>query len=315
MTNKTPDQTKYETLLDREVWSFIDRSNSFFPVDAANHSIEQQRAWYTQMCLGFQQKDTAAVTRMDYAISERVVPVREYLPMQSASSSTVVIYFHGGGFVVGDLNSHDDVCASICTHTGYTTISVDYKLSPEYRHPEAYLDAYAVFSTIARTSKRKIILAGDSAGATLAACVSAHSRVDKIQPYAQVLIYPYLGAPSDNGSYIKHANAPLLSSEDVEFYRKIRIDPKLPFPEDDTFAPLWSDDFTNLPLTRIFSAECDPLCDDGDLYAKKINLAGGVAECTTEVGLVHGYLRARHNSIKAAASFSRILNCIKNPEL
>lgn len=311
MTDDSSDNTKYQQLLDEEVWSFIYKSNSYYPADAANHTIEQQRAWYTQMCLGFQPLAEIPVTRLDYRFSDREVPVREYLPVHCALGTTTLIYYHGGGFVVGDLNSHDDVCAAICTHTGFKVLSVDYSLSPEKKHPEAFLDAYAVFSRIALETDHKILLAGDSAGATLAACVAARSRYDEKRPDAQVLIYPYLGAPANEGSAVEHANAPLLTTSDMKFYENIRIDSSQPFPSDETFAPLWGTDFSNLPTTVIFSAECDPLRDDGPIYAEKITHAGGKANCTVEPGLVHGYLRARHGSDKANASFTRILDAIK----
>ena len=311
MTDDSSDNAKYQQLLDDEVWSFIHKSNSYYPADAANHTIEQQRAWYTQMCLGFQPLAKIPVTRLDYSISDRKVPVREYLPVHCTLGTTTLIYYHGGGFVVGGLNSHDDVCAAICTHSGFKVLSVDYSLSPENKHPEAFLDAYSAFSSVASETDHKIILAGDSAGATLAACVAARSRHDEKQPYAQVLIYPYLGAPANEGSAVEHANAPLLTTKDMEFYENIRIDPNQQRPSDETFAPLWSDDFSNLPTTVIFSAECDPLRDDGPLYADNITRAGGKADCIVEPGLVHGYLRARHSSGKADRSFTRILDAIR----
>lgn len=311
MTDDSSDNAKYQQLLDKEVWSFIQKSNSYFPSDAASHTIEQQRAWYTQMCLGFQPLAKFPVTRLDYLFSHRKVPVREYLPVHCAVGTTTLIYFHGGGFVVGGLNSHDDVCAAICSHTGFKVISADYSLSPEKKHPEAFLDAYAVFLGVSTDTANKILLAGDSAGATLAACVSARSRHDEKQPDAQVLIYPYLGAPSNEGSAVEHAYAPLLTSSDMEFYENIRIDSSQPMPTDETFAPLWGTDFSNLPSTVIFSAECDPLRDDGPIYAERITRAGGKATCTVEPGLVHGYLRARHGSDKASASFTRILEAIR----
>lgn len=310
MTDDNSGNMKYQQLLDEEVWSFIHKSNSYYPADAANHTIKQQRAWYTQMCLGFQPLAKIPVTRSDYLYGHRKVPVREYLPVHCAVGTTTLIYFHGGGFVVGGLNSHDDVCADICTHTGFKVISADYSLSPEKRHPEAFLDAYSVFLSVAAQSNHKILVAGDSAGATLAACVSAKSRHDEKQPDAQVLIYPYLGAPNNEGSAVEHANAPLLTTSDMEFYENIRIDSSQPRPSDETFAPLRGTDFSNLPKTVIFSAECDPLRDDGPLYAEQITRAGGEANCTVEPGLVHGYIRARHNSDKANASFTRILDAI-----
>jgi len=114
----------------------------------------------------------------------------------------------------------------------------------------------------------------------------------------------------DSGSAIEHANAPLLSTADMDFYHQVRIDPTGPTPNDDSFAPLWATDFSKLPRTAVYSAQCDPLCDDGVLYAKRIIAHGGDASCNIEPGLVHGYLRARHSAPIARASVDRILNSI-----
>jgi acetyl esterase len=153
---------------------------------------------------------------------------------------------------------------------------------------------------------------GDSAGATLAASVSSKARHSQKQATAQILIYPYLGGPTNSGSCIDHAEAPMLSTSDMEHYNQMRIESGQSVQGDETFAPLWSSDFSNLPPTAIFAAECDPLRDDGVIYAQNIRLAGGIANCTNEAGLVHGYLRARHSSTRAKDSFRRILLAIKS---
>ena len=311
MADNAQSNSKYDHLLDEELWSFIHKSESYFPADAAQYSIERQRQWYAHMCQGFQTNQSASVTRLNYPIGARQVPVRQYLPTGSSNTLCTVIYFHGGGFVVGDLESHDDVCTAICDFTHYRVISCDYKLAPEHKHPAAFLDAYEVFTQVAQQSDSKIVLAGDSAGATLAACVSSRARFDQKPVDAQVLIYPYLGGPTESGSAIEHANAPLLSTSDMEFYRQIRIDTTKEIPNDDTFAPLWCTDFSRLPDTTIFGAECDPLRDDGPLYAEQLKQAGVNVHCTVEPGLVHGYLRARHNSSKARDSFKRMLLAIQ----
>jgi acetyl esterase len=307
-THSTPN---YEKLLDKEMWAFITKTNGFFPVDAATLSIGEQRALYNDMCRAFTQQPAKPIERNEYLLSERDVPVREYRTELENNNLPIVIYYHGGGFVVGDLNSHDDICASICAFTDFKVISVDYKLAPEFRHPHAFEDAYAVFQSVALNTTQAVLVVGDSAGATLAASVSSLARNSKKQPSAQVLIYPYLGGPSHCGSYVEHAHAPMLSTSDMKYYDQMRIDPSQAPPNDETFAPLWSTDFTGLPPTAVFAAQCDPLCDDGEIYAKHIRSAGGNARCTIEPGLVHGYLRARHGAARAKESFNRILLAIQ----
>jgi acetyl esterase len=312
MSDATPFTPNYENLLDKEIWAFITKTNGFFPTEAIVSSIGEQRGLYNEMCRAFTQQPTKAIQRKDYLLSERDVPVREYRTQIESNNLPIVIYYHGGGFVVGDLNSHDDVCASICAFTDFKVISVDYKLAPEFRHPQAFDDAYAVFESVALNTAQAILVVGDSAGATLAASVSALARNGQNQPAAQVLIYPYLGGPSNGGSYVEHAKAPMLSTSDMKYYDQMRIGSSQPQPDDETYAPLWGTDFSGLPPTAIFAAQCDPLCDDGDVYAKNIRSAGGEAHCTIEPGLVHGYLRARHSATRAKESFERILLAIQS---
>ena len=312
MSDNTTSRSKYEHLLDKEIWAFINKTNSFFPADAALLSIDQQRGLYNEMCNAFKQPPDQAIQSTDYRLSDRDVPVREYRINSGDDNQPIVIYYHGGGFVVGDLNSHDDVCASICAFTRFNVLSCDYKLAPEFKHPQAFNDAYAVFESVIKNTSQAVLVVGDSAGATLAASVSAKARLNAKNVAAQILIYPYLGGPTDSGSYVDHADAPMLSTSDMKYYEQMRIDSSQPYPNDDTFAPLWSTDFSKLPPTAIFSAQCDPLCDDGPIYAECINRAGGNANCTVEQGLVHGYLRARHNSERAKDSFTRIVLAIQN---
>lgn len=312
MGDATPLTSNYENLLDKEIWAFITKTNGFFPADATALSIGEQRELYNEMCRAFSQQPTKAIQRKNYLLSERDVPVREYRTQIESNNLPIVIYYHGGGFVVGDLNSHDDVCASICAFTNFKVISVDYKLAPEFRHPQAFDDAYAVFQSVALNTTQEVLLVGDSAGATLAASVSSLARKSEKQPSAQVLIYPYLGGSSNYGSYVEHAEAPMLSTSDMKYYDQMRIGSSQPLPDDETFAPLWDTDFTGLPPTAIFAAQYDPLCDDGDVYARNIRSAGGVAHYTIEPRLVHGYLRARHSATRAKNSFDRILLVIQS---
>ena len=128
-------------------------------------------------------------------------------------------------------------------------------------------------------------------------------------PVGQVLIYPGLGGNIDEGSYVVHADAPMLKRSDMDFYQAMRSG-GADVRGDATYAALWDTDFTNLPPTFIASAECDPLSDDGDVYARRIVEAGGSAVWLNDRGLVHGHLRARHRAERAGASFDRIVRAI-----
>tara|TARA_R110002110_G_scaffold152752_15_gene345675 strand:+ start:16338 stop:17252 length:915 start_codon:yes stop_codon:yes gene_type:complete len=290
----------YQSLIDADIWSFIDRTNAFFPPDSALHDIAALRSGYDRMCAAFRQPLPCGVASRDQPGS---VPLRIY---ETANPSGTLVYFHGGGFVVGGLESHDDVCAEICARAGLRVISVAYRLAPEHRHPAAFTDA--LFATRQMSARYgSVILAGDSAGGCLAASVAHTLRGSPVRISGVVLIYPGLGAASGTESMMRHAEAPMLTAADIEFYWETHGASR----NDTTAAPLLERDFSNLPTTWICGAECDPLCDDGRLYAKKIREAGGTACFRTEPGLVHGWLRARYMSPKAADAFSRIIKAIR----
>ena len=293
----------YSKLIDDEIWRFIRETDAHYPPDAVNRTAAQQREVYNSMCRAFFAGYPEGLNVRDERIE--TVPTRIYEPDDPQGT---VIYFHGGGFVVGGLESHDDVCAEIADQTGLRVVSVDYRLCPEHPHPAAFEDAVAVVKYASLTWPKPLVLVGDSAGGNLAAA-SCHALRRQVEITGQLLIYPGLGGDMTKGSYIDHANAPMLSMEDLKFYNAIRfaIPPDGPDP---TSAPLEDTNFGDLPPTVSITAECDPLADDGRDYRDALLNAGGKAVWFNEAGLVHGYLRARHQSERARRSFARIIQQI-----
>ena len=288
----------YDKLIDAATWAFIKASTDGPPSDGVALTIADQRAKYDRMCRSFHHGYPPGISASDTMIAG--VRCRVY-PGQGPS----VVYLHGGGFVVGGLESHDDVCAELRAATGLTVIAVDYRLSPENRHPAALDDVLSVIR--AQLAKGPVLLAGDSAGGNLAAASAHLLRGAAI--LGQVLIYPGLGGDVNRGSYLTHAKAPMLTRDDVLYYRDIRHG-HAPPDGDATVAPLQDTDFAGLPPTVTFGAECDPLCDDASTYAAALTAAGGRAHFFLEPGLVHGYLRARHSVPRATASFARITTAL-----
>ncbi|MBX9459485.1 MAG: alpha/beta hydrolase [Rhizobium sp.] len=302
--------TDYNLLIDDETWAFIERTNSFYPPETIDYTIDQQRDVYNRMCREFFTGYPEGVSAETKTIthSGRDIPIRRYRAMRY-DSHAVVVYYHGGGFVVGGLESHDDVCAEICHRTGFEVVSVDYRLAPEHKHPAAFDDALAAFEWVADGYTIPILLCGDSAGGNLAAAVAHATRRHTRKPIGQMLIYPGLGGDITRGSYVRHADAPMLTMRDLVFYKDIRTAGR-DHTRDPSYAPLSDTDFTGLPPTVIISAECDPLSSDGEAYRDRIHAAGGKAWWHEETGLVHGYLRARHTVARARESFSRIVDAI-----
>jgi acetyl esterase len=301
--------TDYTKLIDAETWAYIERVNSFYPPDTVDYTIDQQREVYNRMCRAFLAGYPKGVTASDASIPTPAcdIPIRIYRKVEMPEA--VVLYFHGGGFILGGLDSHDDVCAEICDRTGFEVVSVDYRLAPEHLHPAAFEDALAAFEWAARNYKQPIVLSGDSAGGNLAAAVCHATRGHPTRPVGQVLIYPGLGGDRTSGSYVTHAQAPQLTMRDLEFYKHVRTG-GADRTGDITLAPLADADFSNLPPTVLITAECDPLSSDGQAYGSRLVEAGGRAVWFEEQGLVHGYLRARNSVARARASFTRIVEAI-----
>ena len=293
----------YAKLIDAETWAFIRRTGEFYPPDTVAMSIAEQRRVYDEMCREFFHGYPEGVTSRDDTISG--VPVRIY---QTGRAPFSLLYLHGGGFVVGGLENHDDICAEICQRTGARVIAVDYRLAPEHKHPAALNDVLAVGRAVAGYQADRLVLAGDSAGANLAAAMS-HALRGELKLAGQVLIYGGFGGDINKGSYLRHANAPLLSRDDVLFYGAMRHGSAVA-ESDPSAAPLQDHDFSGLPPTVLFSAQYDPLADDSRNYAAVIRQAAGQVLHVAEAGLVHGYLRARTSVARARASFERILTAI-----
>ena len=301
---------KYGELIDSETWACIERSCSRYPTDVTERSIEEQRRTYNTLCEDFHAGYPAGVNASDSFVpsDEAEVPVRNYI-REGASPVAHVLYIHGGGFVLGGLESHDDVCAEFCDTANCNVTSVDYRLAPEHLHPAAFNDCIAAFSFLAGKSALPIILAGDSAGGTLAACVAHAARKMPVQPVGQLLVYPVLGHDLSLPSYREHENAPMLSKADIVYYHAVRGGGK---DHDPTREPLSDNDFSGLPPTVIISAECDPLASDSEVYRQKLADAGNQVVWFNETGLVHGYLRARHTVERARRSFARMNEALVN---
>lgn len=296
----------YSELIDAEMWAFIRKTGEAYPEDMDGMTFEDLRRHYDEMCDAFTAPHPAGVVTRDRPFGG--VPCRVY---ETGGSEVTVVYLHGGGWILGGLDSHDHICAEICGATGYRVVAVDYRLAPEHRHPAAFEDALSATRAASAHYGGKILIAGDSAGANLGSSVTHALRDSDVPVSGQVLIYgSFDPTVRDDGSYALHADAPMLKRSEMVAYRVFRF-PEGHDPQFDPTAAVFADtDFSRLPPTFLISAECDPLADDGPAYAERIVQAGGRAFCSTAPGLVHGFLRARHMSSRAAAAFAQITDAI-----
>ncbi len=308
----TSQSEQYANLFDEQTWAFIKLASTSYPENMASLSLEEQRLAYNEVRKVFAVPRPAGVVSVDRTVQHKYynVPIRTY-SVNGREASAHLLYFHGGGFIVGNLETHDDICAELCDQTGFDVTAVDYRLAPENPHPAPFQDATAVFNFLAASVDVPIVLSGDSAGGTLCGALVGAQRNEVKQAVGQVLIYPSLGLNTDEGSYVEHANAPMLTVDDMQKYY-LAYSGGSHDDNDATFLPLLDRDFSNIPPTVIISAQCDPLSDDGRIYCEKITQAKGLAVWFNEEGLPHAYLRARHHVDRAGSSFKRIVSAIQH---
>ena len=289
--------SKFLQLKDPGIRAFLEEGEKLYPADVVNFTMDEQRAFYDKYCAHFAGPRPASLKVEDFNVG--AVPCRRYVPHEPHAK---LLYLHGGGFVVGGLDSHDSICADLADQAQVEVVAVQYRLAPEHPFPAAFEDCWAVFEAV-----KPSIVAGDSAGANLSAAIAIHARDQGVKTLkGQVLIYPGLGGDMTKGSYISQANAPGLSTQDTIYYR-------------DTYGgmgnklaqPLLESNYTELPPAFLVACANDPLHDDCEAYAQRLRAAGVMAEIREEPDLVHACLRARYVSEPAAESFKAIVAAVK----
>jgi acetyl esterase len=300
---KDPVELKYAALKDPGIRAFMIAGERFYPTNAVSFTLAEQRAFYDLYCAHFRKPRPETIVTKDFAVGP--VLCRLYAPKLS-KDLPVMLYLHGGGYVLGGLESHDDVCAEISDRADIAVVGVNYRLAPEHPFPAAFNDAWAVLQHFSGQFGN-IIVGGDSAGGNLSAAVALKARDEGGPKIAgQVLIYPGLGGDITKGSYVSQANAPGLATKDVLYYRDVYKGGANKFAE-----PLRETNFAGLPPAFIVAAGLDPLCDDSENYAAKLRSANVPAHVRHEPLLVHACLRARHMSEPAKQSFSAIVNAAR----
>ncbi len=292
--------------LDPEIRAFIARSNSFYPDSANTAGIAESRALYDRLCAGFRAPRPAGVTVTDSAVPAAwgAIPLRRYRPPGDARAT--LLYAHGGGFILGGLDSHDDVCAELCDGAGVEVVSVDYRLAPEHVYPAALDDMAAAYDALAAGGTR-LLVGGDSAGGRLAAALCRRLvRRGLPRPAGQVLIYPGLSSDPLRVAGSRAATAPGLPAEDCAYYARMLAGGAPPV-ADAEFAPLDAGDFAGIAPAAIFAAGYDPLRQDAEDYAAALHAAGVPVRYRCDPGLIHGWLRARHASRLAARAFADVI--------
>lgn len=275
-------------------------------------TLEQMRGAFAQMAASADNPVDPSITVSDLSIDGRdgnTIPVRRYAHARNSTPAPVCVFMHGGGWVLGNLDTHNGLCGDIALQSGMDVIAVDYRLSPEHIFPAALNDCIDVVQHIVANSSalnidsKNLAILGDSAGANLAAASALQLRNSTVSIKAQVLVYPALAANMDAKSYTENKEVPGLTAEDLEFFFRAYNNGG-DTPLDPLCAPLTIDDLSGLPETFISAAEFDPLRDDGVIYADKLEQAGVDVTLRIEKGVGHSYLWLRKTSSVAIEAFA-----------
>tara|TARA_Y100001960_G_scaffold293198_1_gene336016 strand:+ start:3747 stop:4691 length:945 start_codon:yes stop_codon:yes gene_type:complete len=262
-------------------------------------SVEEARAAFRDQRDAAQGKPPGVgqvINRM-LSVADRYIPVRIYRP-EGAESEKLPIYvhFHGGGWVLGDLDSHDILCRSICIQSEALVISVDYRLAPEYVFPSALDDAWDSVCWIVNNGDElnadtsRIAIGGDSAGGALAATVCRRAR-DKgaTKICFQVLVYPVTDMTLSHPSMIEMGEGYNLTHDIMMWFRSLYLPDSNRWTDPDA-SPIHADDLTGLPSALVIAAGFDPLRDEAKAYADALRTAGVTVEYVCYDSMIHGFL-------------------------
>ena len=246
----------------------------------------------------FTQPDPPEMASVQDLSPDGIVPLRWYRPLGSEAGDTlpVLVYFHGGGWTIGDLDTHDVLCRQLSNGAGICVVSVDYRLGPEHRFPAAVDDCWAALQWVAREAAAlkvdasRLAVGGDSAGGNLAAVMSLMAREAKLPLIAfQLLIYPATDMRAQAPSHAHNGQGYLLTADTIAYFRGHYIADAADY-ADWRSSPLLHASHASLPPALVLTAGFDPLCDEGAAYADKLSAAGNRATHVHFARQVHGFI-------------------------
>lgn len=312
-------------VLDNEASAFLSglQQNAEAPLESL--SPEEARVVSTELfgSVCGKKKELHSVKDVAIQLKGREINVRIYSP-EGRGPFPALVYFHGGGWVVGNLETHDQTCRELADKTPCVVVAVDYRLSPEYIFPAALSDCYESLVWVyehadqLNINVKWLAVGGDSAGGNLATGVCMLAR-DRKGPQLcwQMLIYPVTNLSSfSTRSYEERGQGNFLTTSLMQWFRNHYI-PEEKARYTSLASPLLSDNLTDLPPAWILTAEYDPLCEEGEAYALALHSAKVPTTCVRYNGMIHpfwlfaGVMKATHKAQREAAkAFSSIVSVI-----
>ncbi len=252
-------------------------------------------------------EDIEVVRTVDMSIGDEKIPARLYEPKNASRS--LIMYFHGGGWVIGTLDSYDAVCRRAARESGSKVLSVAYRLAPEHKFPIAVEDAFLSYVWARKNAMKldidpgRIAVAGDSAGGNLSAVVSLMIKDRGLEkPRLQVLFYPGLGLDLFSESMREFSTGFFLTRDHLDWFGNMYLENKADI-LNPYFSPILHPDLTELPEAVIITGENDPLRDEGETYIAKLMSAGVPVTGIRANGMIHGFLNFTH-VVPAAANIA-----------
>jgi acetyl esterase len=256
------------------------------------------------------------VTDRQIPTAEGSLGARLYRPDEVSGTSGLMVFYHGGGWVIGDLDSHDDLCRFLAKRAGIRVLSVDYRLAPEHPFPAAIDDARAAYNWALEhaaelgTTREQIAVGGDSAGGNMAAVVSLEETREGTRPLFQLLLYPAVDATKRRRSRELFGEGFLLTDSDMDWFldhyhpdRTKRDDPRL--------SVLLADDLSGLPPAHVVTGGFDPLRDEGEAFAARLVEAGVPVITRRYSDLIHGFASLRQVSTRFHEALSEIVGTVR----
>ncbi|MEO8936216.1 MAG: alpha/beta hydrolase [Burkholderiaceae bacterium] len=283
----------------------VERARAAWPVPGHHLPLAEWRERYEQQCRSARPARPEGVETLDRTVGQCDVPVRFYRPAKEGPLPAL-IYLHGGGWVIGSIETHDDITAALAHDAGCVVVSVGYRRAPEHPFPRAFDEVLDVLTWLHANAKDvgidplRLFVGGDSAGGNLSAAVAMAARDRAIALAGQVLLYPCLDTDFTRTSHVSEFDAPFMSGRQMQWFWQqyladaaSRLDPHA--------VPMRATDDALRGLAPAFvaTAEHDSLFDEGRVFADRLRDAGTEVHFEPGPGLVHGFIRMRALSTEA----------------
>lgn len=294
---KMLDNYRRGDVLDRQVKDFLNllAEMGVPPLESMTPSEARESAVEGFKSMNFTREEVSCIENLRIPGPECEIELRTYSPFGN-KPFPAVLYFHGGGWVCDNLDTHDHVCRSLCRGAGCVVVSVDYRLAPENKFPAAVVDCYGATRWVSENYEAinvdpsKIAVGGDSAGANLATAVSLTARdIGEPKISFQLLVCPVTDISSfDRDSCKRYADGYFLTLTQMKWFRDLYVEK-----QDDVYdprvSPLLARDLSGLPASLIITAEFDVLRDEGEKYAQRLQSHGVPVQCSRYNGMIHDF--------------------------